>query len=485
MAARSGTAQLHGTAGDVQDAGQDRVHAEEREAVEELGGIKFLEIIMIEELWKLLEKFSPEAHQSILEKAEELGLDQKSGIVPLNESYINLTWCSNIIREAVEKNKLIQLPITIQKEMLEIVQTISTSHDQLLAGTNSINALTASIEKLFVDVWRYGLNQLSDEVLGFQIKLNQLKEIEQSVITTKIALEEGIAAKQTLDQIIVEAKGHQQDIQTKAEAVATTLESVTEALTNIENSGDQATASLETINQHKEASAEDLAQIQKNKKEADSDEQIIKELVAEFTKLTEELGANKKTQEELFDEFEKYRVKIDGLLGDASRTGMAASFRTRGAALTAPLWGWLVVFGLSLLGLIYMGVTYIAPLLNSNVATTWEQLPLRLALTAPFIWLGWFSARQYGFTSRLREDYAYKEASANSFEGYKREAKEADVEMLKKLLEQAIKNLGDNPIRIYDGKNNHSSPAHELFDGIMKDDKVLSRLKEFSAIFKP
>ena len=102
---------------------------------------------------------------------------------------------------------------------------------------------------------------------------------------------------------------------------------------------------------------------------------------------------------------------------------------------------------------------------------------MRLALTAPFIWLGWFSARQHGFTSRLREDYAYKEASAKSFEGYKRESKEVDEEMLKKLLEQAIDNLGDNPIRIYDGKNNHSSPAQEFFDALIKDEKLFKRLK--------
>lgn len=38
MAARPGAAQFHGTAGDVQDTGQDRVHVEEREAVAELIG---------------------------------------------------------------------------------------------------------------------------------------------------------------------------------------------------------------------------------------------------------------------------------------------------------------------------------------------------------------------------------------------------------------------------------------------------------------
>lgn len=101
-----------------------------------------------------------------------------------------------------------------------------------------------------------------------------------------------------------------------------------------------------------------------------------------------------------------------------------------------------------------------------------------MALTAPFVWLGWFSARQYGYTSRLREDYAYKEASAKSFEGYKREAKEVDQEMLQKLLEQAIKNFGDNPIRIYDGHENHGSPFHEFFEKILKDEKAMNQLKD-------
>lgn len=140
--------------------------------------------------------------------------------------------------------------------------------------------------------------------------------------------------------------------------------------------------------------------------------------------------------------------------------------------------------GCSNVGLLYMGKTYVAHFLAPDSTFSWEQLPIRLALTAPFIWLGWFSARQHGFTSRLREDYAYKEASAKSFEGYKREAKDVDEEMLKKLLEQAIKNLGDNPIRICDGDGNHPSPTHQLIDTIMKDEKSVARFKDFFSMFK-
>lgn len=64
------------------------------------------------------------------------------------------------------------------------------------------------------------------------------------------------------------------------------------------------------------------------------------------------------------------------------------------------------------------------------------------------------------------KDYAYKEASAISFEGYKREASLVNPEMLKNLMETAIQNLGDNPIRIYSGHENHASPLHEILENL-------------------
>ncbi|OIR19963.1 chromosome segregation protein [mine drainage metagenome] len=439
---------------------------------------------MIEELWQVLSKFTPEAHQAALSKCAELELNQDAGIVSLNESYNNLGWCANTLRDAIEKKKLIQLPITIQGELLEIAKAISTNHDALIEGADVVETLTESIEKLFTAIWRYGLNHLTDELLGFQTKLNQLKEIEQSVITTKAKLEEGVSVKDALDLILADSKQQNDELHTHVENADTAVIATKENLSKVQEANEKAAESLQAILEQQTKSTELLTDTEGNQQEVDTHEKAIRALVSEFTNLNTELVASKKKQTELFAEFQAYRDKIDGLLGDANRTGMAASFTNRRFWLLAPLSGWLLIFGISIAGLLYMGITFIAPLLDAKATVPWEQLPMRLALTAPFIWLGWFSARQHGFTSRLREDYAYKEASAKSFEGYKREAKEVDPEMLKKLLEQAIKNLGDNPIRIYDGKNNHPSPTHELFDSLMKDDKAVGRFKEFFSIFK-
>lgn len=444
---------------------------------------------MIDEIWKLLSKFNQDAHQAALAKCSELSLDPSSGVVSLDESYINLIWSCNTLKEAIEGGKLIQLPITIQQELIDSLKTISLNHDGLLAGTNTIIALADAIEKIYTAIWRYGLNHLSDQLLGYQTKLNQLKDLERSVIETKTKLEEGIAVKDALESILQNATEQDKTLKSLVTNANTAVETTNKALTEVKGSNQEATDSLTAIQRHAKTAAEELASVKASNEQINTDEKIIRALVAEFTNLTTELGFNKKTQQDLFVEFEAYRKKIDGLLADSNRTGMAASFTNRRIWLIAPLIGWLFIFGCSILGLLYMGVTYIAPLLtpllNSSAnSATWEQLPLRLALTAPFVWLGWFSARQYGYSSRLREDYAYKEASAKSFEGYKREAKEVDQEMLKKLLEQAIKNLGDNPIRIYEGHENHGSPFHEFFEKILKDEKLMNQLKDLISRIK-
>lgn len=56
-----------------------------------------------------------------------------------------------------------------------------------------------------------------------------------------------------------------------------------------------------------------------------------------------------------------------------------------------------------------------------------------------------------------------------AFEGFKRESFDEGVDMRARLLKTAIKNFGENPIRIYDGKGNHASPTHEFFEQMSKE----------------
>lgn len=426
---------------------------------------------MDEGFWKLLEKFTPDVHQEALKACEENEFDPEAWDVTLNESYQNLLSSCNTLKGVIQQNYYQKLPLTIQKEIEGLVTQIAADHDELLAGQDKVAALAETIESLYATIWRYRLNQLSGEEIGYAHKIDQLKQIEASISEKQAMVEKALAAKEELDQLLSSFTEHEKAAQEQLQAATDASASCASILTEIEANGQQAATALTSINTAKSAADEDLEAIQESKKLASDDEASINKMVEDFTALTTELEKNKKTQQEIFVEFENYRKKIDGLLADANRAGLAGSFTNRRLWLLAPLAGWLLVFGFSIFELWSIGKEHIVPILEGNKPILWEQLPLRLALTAPLVWLGWFSARQYGFTSRLREDYAYKEASSKSFEGFKREAKEIDAEMLKKLLEQAIKNLGDNPIRIYDGKNNHQTPTQELVDGLLNSEK--------------
>ena len=129
----------------------------------------------LSQIWTLSTTLTVEAMAAATKKAEELQFNQNRGIVSLRESFINLSSACGVIEDAIKKQKLVQLPITVQREILANLQHISRSLQGLTAGTDEIVNLVNSIETLNTDIWKYGLHNLSDQVLGHQAKLNQIK----------------------------------------------------------------------------------------------------------------------------------------------------------------------------------------------------------------------------------------------------------------------------------------------------------------------
>jgi hypothetical protein len=103
----------------------------------------------------------------------------------------------------------------------------------------------------------------------------------------------------------------------------------------------------------------------------------------------------------------------------------------------------------------------------------WNEIIVRLPLAAPLIWLGWFSAIQYGNTIRIQEDYAFKEATSKAFQGYRDhmehlESVNADEAQtaLSLLSEKTIEILAREPLRIY-GKSEHdATPARGILSAL-------------------
>ncbi|MFC0350455.1 hypothetical protein [Undibacterium danionis] len=181
-------------------------------------------------------------------------------------------------------------------------------------------------------------------------------------------------------------------------------------------------------------------------------------------------------------------------LQDINRLALAGSFQIQAKNLRIERVLWITLFGAAIGWLIWIGWNFNSSFSISGTlkigenqfSMNWFNLFKELSLVAPGIWLGWIALRQAGITSKLQRDYEFKAVTATAFEAYKKEIeKSGDAEMNKQLLNIAIKNFDDNPIRLLDSKNDdHVMPIEVLLASI-KDEKIFNQVMEFIKAIKP
>src|SRR3990167_5232238 len=214
---------------------------------------------MIEKMWEILTTLTEESRQAALSKCVELGLDQNRGVVSLDESFINLNAARHILMDAIEQNKLIQLPITVQKVLVANLEANSKIQTGLIAGTDEVLNLVNAIEQLNTAIWQYGLHNLSEEVLGYQTKLNQIKSQELEVGKLKEELEIGLERKKELEQFLEEAKKSSETLQSQVATSEEQSKKITESLTHTTEIEQKAGALLATVQQSETTSTQLLA----------------------------------------------------------------------------------------------------------------------------------------------------------------------------------------------------------------------------------
>ncbi|MDV3435341.1 hypothetical protein R1H25_07725 [Stenotrophomonas sp. C2852] len=161
---------------------------------------------------------------------------------------------------------------------------------------------------------------------------------------------------------------------------------------------------------------------------------------------------------------ERSTVELKDALESVKRLGLAGAFTTRAGALRLEWRVWIVVFVLALSALSFVAFKFGEGMNSLTYESLVVGLLRRVALAAPLIWLGWYSARQLSLIAKIKEDYEYKAATALAFEGYQREMLASGNESLRaELLSAAIATFGSNPVRLYpSSSDDSSSPAEQL-----------------------
>lgn len=304
-----------------------------------------------------------------------------------------------------------------------IPQNPAAHTNQILASLNS--AYNQAVNFMFLSEDKRPRDSLKDFLYNLIEKVG--KQISVESIRDQV-----IAAKTEVDGETAKVKKLQQDI-----------------AANLDQTSAKLAAVLETEN----AVAKKTADFEKN---YSSYVQIMTDVTAK-QKIISDMEIQLSG---LITESDKQQKIINQNLEDSNRAGMAGSFNFRKQELRWPIRIWASIFVSSLIGLCFLGIYFIIP--TGAEAIEWGKFLLKIPASFPIIWIAWFAAQQYKFSVSLREEYAFKNASAMAYEGYKKEAKAVDPQLSQKLLDNSIANISENPMKAVNAQDHSETPLTSL-----------------------
>lgn len=376
-------------------------------------------IIMIEKLWDLLTTITPESQNNVVQKCTEYGFNVTRNEVSLDESFINLNASAQLLRDLIEKQKLIQLPITIQKSFISTFQNIINSQNSIVSGSDAVENLVVYIESLNTQIWQYGLHNLSDEVLGYQTKLNQIKQLEVEIGQLKKELQAGVKSKEKLDKIIEEISDLISTVTTSKTDAETTLIQIKQLLQDVSTNAQNVAAFYAQAQQNETA----ITQLQATASQSNASIKAIEDKasiffagVNEYTKRVDALikkaedsvELNNSETTNLIDGLVKLEVQIKDQLEKATGYSLFHSFQTRQGLMVKSKNFWLIVLTVLLLIAIGLGGWLVNSMSGQTLNALGVAFYLKLSLTIPLLFAISFSTIQYSRERRLEEEYAFK-----------------------------------------------------------------------------
>lgn len=272
--------------------------------------------------------------------------------------------------------------------------------------------------------------------------LREVSDMQQKVISVYVesnnAIKEIIDNKKIVEsnaKIIVEILNKAQKAESESQAKWTTANQQAQ---NIANLSAQTTADIANIKVSKDSIETTKKEILLLKDVCDKEHKLWTD---KFVALEDESSTNldslltdkKNILDALYNNQEKLLTKlheeftekhtelsqtIETLLPGATSVALATAFAERKIAIEKTKTFWAGALIVSAIGLVIFGfISLYCP--NSHDVIS--SIPARMIIIAGLIILEEFARRNYNIISRLAESYAYKEALAKSYLGYKKE----------------------------------------------------------------
>lgn len=454
---------------------------------------------MIKRIWEILTTFTEESQKAALDQCVEKGFDTKRGVIPLEESFINLSAATNILSDAIQKEKLVQLPITVQKIILTHLEAISRSLTSLTGGTDEVENLSNYIEQLNVSIWQYGFYNLSDEVLGFLNKMNQLKHQEVELNNLRKELLIGLKQKKGLESLLEQVNTSIKSLEGIVVQSEENSKKTADGLAATTQASEKAAALLATIQQNNTTTTQILSSTKTSSAEVLALEPKIKEFYAQVdqyrTKInstTEDSQKTIKTNKDETDELLTYLRKLEGQIKDqiekATGFSLFHSFQTRQLELAKSKNVW--IYALAGLVLASWAISTFVILSTKDFDVAFFG---KLSLTIPLIYAIFFCTVQYGRERKLEEEYAFKSNISISLVPYQElvekivdEKQQGEREKFTAFIIDAITKVYTSPTdKVFEPEHKSKSPTSDPLKQLEKVLKgVIDPLKPLFDIIK-
>ena len=169
--------------------------------------------------------------------------------------------------------------------------------------------------------------------------------------------------------------------------------------------------------------------------------------------------------------------QIESLLPGATSAGLASAYREMKDSFARPIrfagGAFYVAIAVLIIGSVVMAID----------SATWQEgvrfkelgdwqsvlrsLAYKLPFYGPAVWVAYYASKRRSEYQRLQQEYAHKEALAKSYDSYKKQIRELnleDDEMLISLLNKAIDAIAHNASQTLDGKHGDKMPLQEAVD---------------------
>ena len=276
-----------------------------------------------------------------------------------------------------------------------------------------------------------------------------VKEINELYAKLKDIQDKQEQQQKSIDDLIESLQGHDEKYSTHVTDIDNTFSTIKE---NQETS-DSLLENIENTNSNINEKSTEITELHnKYSKE-------YQEFLDYKNKETKEVLEKKQQLNSLIEEVEALKATTESLLPGATSAGLASAFKERKESFKVSKITWLLILISTVGFLLYQGYSYLQIFDTNNLTFSSCIINFinRLPIFIPSLFLIFYSGKKYDQRDKLEEEYAHKESTAKSFEGFKKQILdiEKDCEgkentFTKKFMDTAIQTLAVNPARVYE-----------------------------------